>query len=149
MTYTPMGVAPKDAEFTALRVHQIREIARFFRIPVAMLGDLERSTFSNHEQQVLSYFTSCLRQWLTRVEEECTMKLIAPLERNSQLIEHVVEGFLRSDVEKRAAFYATMSSHGLMTPNEIRALENLPPIKGGDVARVPSNTEPLGESNAA
>ena len=72
------------------------------------------------------------------------MKLIPSLERNLQSIEHVVEGFLRADTEQRAQFYSTMLSNGAMTVNEVRRLENLPPIEGGDTPRVALNTAPLG-----
>jgi HK97 family phage portal protein len=141
--FTEVGVHPRDSQFNELRVHQIREVARFFRIPVSLLGDLERSTYANHEQEILKYFTNCLRPWLVNLEQEFNTKLLAPSDRGRLHCEHVVEGFLRADSEKRAAFYATMVSNGLMTPNEIRARENLPPIAGGDVPRAPMNTEPL------
>jgi len=147
--FEKVGVPPNEGQFNETRIFQIREIARFFRIPVAMLGDLERSTFSNHEQQTLAYFTSCLRPWLVRIEQELMTKLIAPMERSQQLIEHVTEGFLRADVEKRGAFYGQALAHGWMTVNEVRERENMAPIDGGDVARVPMNTEPLGSSDAA
>ena len=143
LTYTPTAVNARDSQFQELRVHQIREIARYFRLPVSLLGDLERSTYANHEQEVLKYYTSCLRPWLVSIEQEFASKLIAPSERTLQTIEHVVAGLLRADVEKRGQFYATMAQNGLMTPNEIRELENLPPLPGGDVARIPLNTAPL------
>jgi len=137
------GVNPRDSQYAELRIAQVREIARFFRIPVSFLGDLERSTYSNHEQQVLSYYSTCLRPWLTNFESELSAKLIAPSERRIQHVEHVVEGFLRGDVEKRASFYATMLNAGAMTVNEVRERENLPPIAGGDVAYKPLNTAPV------
>lgn len=145
MQYTRFGVDPNHAQMLETRVHQVREIARFFKIPPSKLGDLADATFSNVEQETLSYYTSCLRPWLARIEQELQAKLVSPLERSQQQIEHVVEGLLRADVEKRGAFYAQMLSHGVMTPNEVRALENLSPIAGGDVAHKPMNTEALTE----
>lgn len=142
-TFTPIGVNPRDSQFNELRVHQIREVARFFRIPVAYLGDLERATYSNFEQMQLTYFTTGLRPWLVSIEQELDSKLIASSEKNIQHFEHVAEGFLRADVEKRGAFYSTMITNGVMTINEVRSRENLPPIEGGDVPRVPLNTEAL------
>jgi HK97 family phage portal protein len=143
VSYTATATNPRDSQFNELRTFQLREIARFFRIPVSLLGDLERSTFSNSEQEVLSYFTHCIRPWLVSLEQEYTMKLIPALEKNLQTIEHVTSGFLRADVEKRGAFYAQMVDRGIYTLNEVRALENLPPVAGGDVPRVPMNFEPL------
>jgi HK97 family phage portal protein len=147
-TYTPIGVNPRDSQFNELRVHQIREVARFFRIPVAYLGDLERATYSNFEQMQLTYYTTGIRPWLVSIEQELDSKLIAPSERNIQHFEHSAEGFLRADTEKRAQFYSTMISTGIMTINECRSRENLPPIPGGDVPRVPMNTEALAATPA-
>lgn len=144
-SYTPFGTSPRDSQFVELRTHQIREVARFFKIPPSKLGDLSDSNYSTVEQQNLDYFTSCLRPWLTRVEEEFTSKLINPVERQQQVIEHVTEGFLVGDHAARSEFYASGLAHGWLTPNEVRARENLPPIEGGDVARAPMNTAPLKE----
>jgi HK97 family phage portal protein len=145
ISFTPVGVAPENAQFNESRVHQIREIARFFKMPPQLLGDLERSTFSNHEQAMLSYYTQTLAPWLRRFEQECASKLLLGIEREHLIIEHVVEGFLRGAHTERAAFYASMLSHGAMTINEVRARENLPPVPGGDQPRVPLNTEPVGQ----
>jgi hypothetical protein len=106
-------------------------------------GDLERSTFANHEQETLSYYTQCLRPWLENIEQELASKLIAKLERTQQLFEHVTEGFLRADVEKRGQFYTAMLNAGVFSINEVRNLENLPPVDGGERPRVPMNYEPL------
>jgi HK97 family phage portal protein len=143
-TFNPIGVNPRDSQFNELRVHQIREVARFFKIPVAYLGDLERATYSNFEQMQLTYYTTGLRPWLVSIEQELDSKLIAPSERNIQHFEHVAEGFLRADTEKRAQFYTSMITNGIMSINEVRSRENLPPVPGGDIARVPMNMEPLG-----
>jgi HK97 family phage portal protein len=147
--YTPLSANLRDSQFTELRTHQIREVARAFRMPPSKLGDLADATFSNVEQMNLQYYVSCLQPWLRMIESELTAKLISPLERNMQTIEFVVDGLLRADVEKRGGYYATMVSHGLMTPNEIRRLENLPALPGGDTLRVPANTTTLGEEDAA
>ncbi len=105
------------------------------------MGDLERSTFANQEQELLKYYKSCLRPWLVNLEQEFRSKLIPPLERNMQTIEHSVEGFLRADTD--TAWHVlrhSMLDRGVMTINEVRSVENLAPIPGGDVPRVPMNT---------
>lgn len=128
---------------TEIREHEVREVARFFKIPVAMIGDLSRATWSNFEQQQLQYYVQCIRPWLVNVEQELSAKLVSPLERSQQCIEHVTEGFLRADVEKRGTYYNLMLNTGVMSINEVREKENLAPIAGGDVHRVPMNTEAL------
>jgi HK97 family phage portal protein len=142
-TFTPVGVNPRDSQMTELREHEVREIARFFKIPVAMIGDLSRATWSNFEQQQLQYYTQCIRPWLINLEQEFAIKLINSLEQTQQCVEHAVEGFLRADVEKRGAFYSQMVNIGAYSINEVREFENMPPIAGGDQHRVPMNTEAL------
>ena len=142
-TYTPFTANMQQSQLTELRTHQVREVARIFRMPPSMLGDLADATFSNVEQMTLSYYTSCLRPWLEMIEQEMTAKLLAPHERFQLVIEHVTEGLLRGDAASRAAFYASALAHGWMTVNEVRERENLPPVAGGDQPRVPSNTKHL------
>ncbi len=143
MTFTATTANARDAQLNDTRLYQVREIARFFRIPVSLLGDLERSTFQNASQQVQSYYTQCLRPWLENIEQELSSKLIASAERNIQLIEHVVEDFLHIDVAARGTYYVQGLQNGWFTVNEVREKENLPPIPGGDIPRVASNTESL------
>lgn len=145
-TFTPTAATNRDSQLLELRVHQIREIARFFRMPVSKLGDLERSTYSNAEQQQIEYYVSCLRPWLINLEQELAGKLIASSERNLQVIEFSIEGYLRGDSEKRSMYYSAMLDRGVFSINDVRRLENLPPVAGGDVPRVPMNTEPLARS---
>jgi hypothetical protein len=142
-TFTEVGTNPKDSQLTELREHQVREIARFLRIPVVMIGDLSRATWGNYSEAKNQYFDSCIRTWCVNIEQHLTGKLVSPMERAQQFVEHVTEGFLRGDTDKRASFYGQMLDRGVFTINECRERENLPPIPGGDVPRVPLNYEPL------
>lgn len=122
------GTAPEQAQFLETRTFQIREVARFLRMPPHKLGDLADATFSNVAQQNLDYYSSCLRTWLVMAEQEMATKLLMPSELDTIVIEHVVEGFLRVDPESRADFYEKMIRARVMTPDECRELENLPPL---------------------
>jgi HK97 family phage portal protein len=102
MSYAPFGVDPIDAQLIEQRRFQIAEVARYFKIPVGLLGDLERSTFSNQEQQVLSYVTQCLRGWLVKIEQELAVKLFTRQDRKQFVIEHELSGLLRGDTAGRA-----------------------------------------------
>ena len=104
---------------------------------------MSQATWSNYESELLNFHQTCLRAWLRRFEEECNTKLIARFEYGTLTIEHIVEGLLRADTAGRGNFYGQALAHGWMTVNEIRALENLAPIEGGDSARIPMNTAPL------
>ena len=143
LTYTPTSIGPRDAQFAELREQEVREIARYFKIPPVMIGDLSRATWSNYEQAQGQYYTQAIRPWLVRIEQELNRTLISSLERNVQFFEHSVEGFLRSSSQERAGFYSVLLDRGVITINEARRLENLSPIEGGDTPRVPMNTEPL------
>jgi HK97 family phage portal protein len=149
LSFTPLSVNMHESQFNELRTFQIREVARIFRIPPHKLADLSDATFSNVAEQNIEYVTGCLRPHLTMIEQELEAKLISPLERSQQSIVHVVEALLRGSHTERAGFYSTMLGHGALSINEVRALENLPPVEGGDTPRIPLNTGSLGENNAA
>jgi len=145
--YEKLGIPPNDAQFLETRVFQIRDVARWFKLPPHKLGDLADATYSNVEQMDLAYFKSCLRPWLELWEQELSRKLIPSLERNQQFIEHVREGFLSADTQGRAEFYGKLFSVGAITINEIRDKENLDPIPGGDTPFVPLNMMPLNRAD--
>lgn len=137
------AVEPNNAQFLETRVFQIREVARRWKIPPHKLGDLADATFSNVEQEEISYRTSRVRPDLELWEQELSRKLIAPSERNIQVIEHVKQGMLAVDAAGRAALYAAEFTVGGITSNEIREFEGLNPIKGGDRAFVQGAMVPL------
>jgi len=137
--YKETGVAPDNAQFLETRTHQIREVARWFKIPPHKLADLADATFSNVEQMNTEYFVSAIRPWLVLWEQELGRKLIAKQERQIQFIEHSIEGFLRGDSAARAAFYTALFNIGAITINEVRGYENLDPLDGGDQSFVQVN----------
>lgn len=138
-----LGVPPNDAQFLESRQFQVTEIARWFNIPPHKIGDLERATFSNIEQQDLDYYKTTLVSWLETWEQELTSKLVPSSERNIQFIEHMAEGFLRGDSAGRSEFYSKRFNTASITPNDIRESENQNPLVGGDRAFVPMNMLPL------
>jgi len=146
MNFTPTSTTPKDSQFLEAREADVREIARYFRVPAVMLGELSRATWSNFEQAQQQYYVQAIRPWCVRIEQEINRTLIAAPERNQQYAEHSLEGFLRSNPQERAEFYAVMLSNGVMTANEIRLKEGLSPIEGADQLRVPLNTTPVTSS---
>ena len=118
------------------------EIADFFRMPHHKVGILDHATFTNIEHQSLEYVTDTLLPWLTKWEQCVARDLIADNAR--YFAEMLVETLLRADTAVRYAAYATARQWGFMSPNEIRARENLNPIEGGDVFLQPMNMVPLG-----
>ena len=83
MKYTPIGISPEQAQFLETRKFQINEIARIFRVPPHMVGDLEKSSFSNIEQQSLEFVKYTLEPWLVRWEQSIQRTLFSPEEKKT------------------------------------------------------------------
>lgn len=143
MTVATVGFPPEDAQFLETRKFQINEVARIFRIPPHMLQDLDRATFSNIEHLAIEFVVHTLRPWLCRWEQALTNQLLRPSERSQYFVEFLVEGLLRGDTESRYRAYAVGRQWGWLSPNDVRELENMNPIPGGDRYDVPLNMMPL------
>jgi len=136
MKYTPIGIAPEQAQFLETRKFQINEIARIFRVPPHMLADLEKSSFSNIEQQSLEFVKYTLDPWVVRWEQSMCRVLFSESEKPTYFIKFNVDGLLRGDYASRMTGYATARQNGWMSANDIRELENLDRIAsdlGGDL----------------
>jgi HK97 family phage portal protein len=132
-----------DAELIATRKFQLEEVARAFRVPLHMLGDLDRATFSNIEHQGIEFVRYCLRPYLDRWEA-AVARLFGAQSRH--YAEHAVEGLLRGDSQARVAHYQAMQGMGVYTINEIRQLENLPPVgPDGDKRLISQQLQPLAD----
>ncbi len=146
MKYTPISVSPEQAQFLETRKFQLNEIARIFRIPPHMIGDLEKSSFSNIEQQSLEFVKYTLDPWVIRWEQAITKTLLNPREKQQLFVKFNVEGLLRGDYQSRMEGYAVARQNGWMSANDIRELENLDRIDqadGGDLYLVNGNMLPL------
>jgi HK97 family phage portal protein len=141
-----IGLPPGDAQFLETRKYQRSEIASIFRMPPHMIGDLERATFSNIEQQSLEFVIYTLWPWLVRWEQEIKRCLFTPIEARMYFAEFLVEGLLRGDIQSRYQAYATGRQWGWMSANDVRRLENMNPIEGGDAYLVPLNMIPAGQA---
>ena len=136
MKYQPIGISPEQAQFLETRKFQINEIARIFRVPPHMLADLEKSSFSNIEQQSLEFVKYTLDPWVVRWEQAMCKTLLSPGEKQKVFIKFNVDGLLRGDYASRMSGYATARQNGWMSANDIRELENLdriPAELGGDL----------------
>jgi len=133
---TPV-IPAKESQFLESRQFSIPEVCRWFRMPPHKIADLQRATFSNIEQQDLEYVKDCLTAWFKRWEQAVWWKLLTEQEkRQGYYVEHTVEGLLRGDIQARYGAYqialGNNNNPGFMTINEVRSLENLNPIDGGD-----------------
>lgn len=141
--FTANVIPPNAGQFNETRIHQIREVARWFKIPPHKLGDLADATYSNVEQMDAVYLSTCIRPWLKLWEQQLRRKLVSRLERQQQAIEHDTHGFLSVDATSRAQLYSVEANIGTVTINEIRGYENRNPLPQGDRVFVPLNRIPL------
>ena len=151
MNYTPISIAPNEAQFLETRKFQLNEIARIFRVPPHMVGDLEKSSFSNIEQQSLEFVKYTLDPWVSRFEQAMTRRLLTDDEKKKYYIKFNVDGLMRGDYQSRMNGYATARQNGWMSANDIRALENLDLIsdeEGGNLYLVNGNMLPLKNAGA-
>lgn len=142
MHYSPISISPNEAQFLETRKFQVDEIARIFHVPPHMIGDLERSTFSNIEQQSLEFVKYTLNPWVCRWEQALTKSLLSPKEKQEYCIKFNVDGLLRGDYQSRMNGYAVGRQNGWMSANDIRELENMDKIseeQGGDLYLVNGN----------
>lgn len=151
MKYTPISISPEQAQFLETRKFQINEIARIFRVPPHMVGDLEKSSFSNIEQQSLEFVKYTLDPWVIRWEQSIHRALLSQNEKAQYFVKFNLEGLLRGDYQSRMNGYAIGRQNGWMSANDIRELENLdriPAEEGGDLYLINGNMLPLKDAGA-
>jgi len=149
MKFNTIGIPPEQAQFLQTRKFQINEIARIYRVPPHMVGDLEKSSFNNIEQQSLDFCKFCLNPWVVRWEQSMQQSLILPDEKGSVFIKFNVDGLLRGSYKERMDGYSIARQNGWMSANDIRELENLNKIPGdlgGDLLLINGNMLPLHEA---
>ena len=152
LKFTPISISPNEAQFLETRKFQINEIARIFRIPPHMVGDLEKSSFSNIEQQSLEFVKYTLDPWVIRWEQSMYRTLLMSEEKGKYFFKFNVDGLLRGDYQSRMNGYAVGRQNGWMSANDIRELENLDRIStkdGGDLYLVNGNMMKLTDAGAA
>jgi len=151
MKYTPIAISPEQAQFLETRKFQINEIARIFRVPPHMVGDLEKSSFSNIEQQSLEFVKYTLDPWVIRWEQSIMRSLLTPEEKKTYYAKFNLDGLLRGDYQSRMNGYAIGRQNGWMSANDIRELENLdriPADEGGDLYLINGNMLPMRNAGA-
>jgi len=141
-----IGIPPQDAQFLETRKFQRGEIAAIFRVPPHMIGDLERASFSNIEQQGMEFIQYTLGSWLRIWEQGIARDLLTAKERTTLFAEHSLDWLMRGDTLARYQAYQSAINAGWITPNEARERENMNPLPGGDNLLQPLNMTPAGNS---
>lgn len=151
MKYQQIGIPPEEAQFLETRKFQINEIARLYRIPPHMVGDLDKSSFSNIEHQSLEFVKYTLDPWVIRWEQSLQRSLLLPGEKGKYFIKLNVDGLLRGDYQSRMNGYAVGRQNGWFSANDIREMENMNPIpdeEGGNLYLINGAMTKLADAGA-
>jgi HK97 family phage portal protein len=140
-----ISMKPEDAQLLASRAFSVEEVCRWFGVQPVMIGHMEKSTAwgTGLEQMNLWFLTYTLRPLLKAIEQAIRMSLLNAGEKSTYYAEFNVDALLRADSAGRAALMKTMAENGLRTRNELRALDNVAPMDGGDDLTVQSNLLPI------
>jgi hypothetical protein len=139
VTYKDIGIPPENAQFLEGRNFQVLEVARMLHMPPHMLGHLADATFSNVEHMGIEFVKFTMDPWFKRWEQEIRRKLLAPSEKGKYFAEFLVDGLLRGDTVSRFQAYNIGRNGGWLSANDVRDLENMNPVEGGDIYMVPLN----------
>lgn len=145
MKYTPIGVNPEQAQSLEVQKYTVDDCSRIFSIPPHKLGSMDRSTFSNIEEQNIDFISSTMMYWFRTWEQECDYKLFMPSEHGRLFCEILAEGLLRGKFQQRMQGYSIGRMAGLYTINDMLRLENMNTIgPEGDTHLEPLNMKPAG-----
>jgi len=124
---------PEQTQMTAARDQQVKEVARWFNIPPHKLGDDSKASYNSLEQENRAYLQGCLSHWLKTVESECYLKLLQPMEQesNSHFVEFNTAALVQADISTQYSIYRTGIEAGILSPDEVRAMQNLNPRPDG------------------
>lgn len=151
MKYQPIGIPPEEAQFLETRKFQLNEIARLYRIPPHMIGDLEKSSFNNIEQQSMEFVKYTLDPWVIRWEQAMQKALFLPEEKKKYFIRFNVNGLMRGDYESRMTGYSIGRQNGWLSANDIREMEDMNPVpdeEGGNLYLVNGSMTKLKDAGA-
>ena len=149
MKIEKIGIPNDEAQFLEARRFQNIDIGtRIYRVPPYMYGEMDKTAFANVEQQAIDYVTKTLRPWLVRLEQTFNSSLLSPSEREEYFFEHTVEGLLRGDIKSRYEAYAVGRNNGWLNADEIREIENMNPMEGGQgkIYLIPLNMIPADQA---
>ncbi|MCB1715100.1 MAG: phage portal protein, partial [Candidatus Competibacteraceae bacterium] len=145
MDWKQIGLTNEDAQYLETRKFQRSEIASIYRIPPHLIGDLEKSTFSNIEHQGLEFVKYTMAPWFARWEQAISRDLLTERERDRYFAEFLVDGLLRGDIKSRYDAYSVGRQWGWLSANDVRKLENMNPIDEGDEYLSPLNMIPASQ----
>lgn len=131
LKYKPISLPPNSAQFLETRKFQKADIAQMYRVPLHMINELDRATFSNIEHQSIEFVVHTIRPYLVRFEQELKRKLFVTNSDNRYFAEWLVDGLLRGDAKSRNEALQIQRQNGIINADEWREIENMNPIEDG------------------
>ncbi len=136
LKWESVGISPEDSQMIESEKFSVIQIARIFRVPLNLIMDYDRSTYSNVTEQNRSFLVHTLMPWLMRIEQANHRSLLTELEKKKYFFEHLTQNFLRANTKERFEAYQIARQAGFLSVNEIRKFENMNSVEGGDVFEV-------------
>lgn len=150
LKFNGLTIKPVDAELLDSKKFGIEDVARCYRVPLHLIQNLDRATNNNIEHQSLEFVMYTMLPWFKRYEENANCWLLTPRERKQgYYLEFKLDGLLRGDAKSRAEAYARGRQWGWLSVNDIRKMENMPPIPNGDIYMQPVNMIEAGKEQEA
>lgn len=144
MKFQQVALTPEQSQLLESRKYGVEEICRWFGVPPVLIGASGATTWGSGIAEIVSGFHKfTLNPLLKSIEQALESRILRAEERGSVVIEFNLDAFFRGDLQSRYAAYATAVQNGFKTRNEVRALENDPPIEGGDTPTAQTNLAPL------
>jgi HK97 family phage portal protein len=146
LEFQPFQINPVDAQLLESKAFQIEDICRIYRVPLHLVQNLAHATFGNIEQQSLEFIMYTMLPWFKRWEDNINMQLLTSQQRKAgYYVEFKADALLRGDIASRATYYAQGRQWGWLSVNDIRRLENMPPLPNGDIYLQPLNMGEAGK----
>lgn len=144
MKFQQVALTPEQSQLLESRKYGVEEICRWFGVPPVLIGASGATTWGSGIAEIVSGFHKfTLNPLLKSIEQALESRILRAEERGSVVIEFNLDAFFRGDLQSRYAAYATAVQNGFKTRNEVRALENDPPLEGGDTPTAQTNLAPL------
>lgn len=145
--FTPITISNRDGQYLESRKFTKSEIASIYRVPLHMINDLDKATFSNIEHQSLEFVIHTIMPWAVRIEQALNKTLLSESESRDYFIKFNISALLRGDMKTRFEAYGMAIKDGWMNRNEPRSLEDMNPVEGLDEYLYPLNMAPVSETN--
>lgn len=144
MKFVPMSLTPAETQLLETREFSVKEICRWFGVPTVLVDSSTSTTWGSGISEITSGFEKfTIGPMLTNIQQAITRCVLSPAQRSKYVVEFSTDALMRTSAQDRYSVYSTAVQNGLMTRNEVRALENRPAVPGGDKLTAQTNLAPL------